>query len=185
MFRQVQDEPLLSALLGYWDGKRGARPMPARRDIDPVEMGGSLLPHLALVDLAVGGARARFRLVGTSLVRGFGFDPTGERVDDGASGYFAELARFCASAALRRAPVHWTADFRWGARNRLDVRHLVLPLTHGGADPAIALAGIVFASGDVRPPTIARLEAGGARLSPVEDPCAALAAVFEPVTCLA
>ena len=34
----------------YWRGKAGARPLPSRSDIDPVEIP-RLLPHIMLVDV--------------------------------------------------------------------------------------------------------------------------------------
>ena len=36
--------------LQYWLEKKGDRPMPGRRDLDPIEMPG-LLPHVILLDV--------------------------------------------------------------------------------------------------------------------------------------
>src|SRR5579884_2075511 len=69
--------PALGTLLRYWRVKRGTAAMPARRDIDPLEIGPELLPHLVLADLFDRGTRVRFRLVGTQIVKRLGFDPTG------------------------------------------------------------------------------------------------------------
>ncbi|MGH6995294.1 MAG: PAS domain-containing protein, partial [Stellaceae bacterium] len=55
--------PVLDSLLRYWNDKRGAeRPMPERKEIDPLEMGARLLPHLLLCDLFDRGNRVRFRV---------------------------------------------------------------------------------------------------------------------------
>jgi hypothetical protein len=71
-------DPVLGAAL-YWRAKRGSRSMPARRDIDPVEMP-KLLPHLVLIDHV--GDRYRFRLVGSELVYAYGRDYTGHYADE-------------------------------------------------------------------------------------------------------
>ena len=56
--------PALGGLLGYWQSKRvGARPMPSRRDLDPVEMAPEWLPLVTLVDIEAGTGRLRFRLI--------------------------------------------------------------------------------------------------------------------------
>jgi hypothetical protein len=51
--------------LAYWQGKCGARRMPRRGDIDPVEMP-DLLPYVRLVDVVAPG-QYRYRVVGTEL----------------------------------------------------------------------------------------------------------------------
>jgi hypothetical protein len=79
----------LGALFNYWEKKRGTRRMPARRDIDPIEMDRRVLPHLMLCELSAHGNLIRFRLVGTSLAKRLGFDPTGQCLADlPAADYF-------------------------------------------------------------------------------------------------
>ena len=59
----------LGAVLRYWEKKRGKRRMPARRDIDPIEMDRRVLPQLMLCEVSAHGNLVRFRLVGTSLAK--------------------------------------------------------------------------------------------------------------------
>ena len=66
---ELFDHATLSALLRYWEDKRAGRRMPARSDIDPIEMGKRLLPHLMLCEISEHGNAIRIRLVGTSLVK--------------------------------------------------------------------------------------------------------------------
>jgi hypothetical protein len=73
-------DPRLQALYDYWDGKRGGRAMPARPDLDPLEMR-DWLGHLVLIDVTAEGG-FRYRLYGTKLVDSFGIDMTGRSVDD-------------------------------------------------------------------------------------------------------
>lgn len=157
------DDPVLSALFRYWNDKRDGRPLPDRGDIDPLEMGPHLLPHLVLCDLIDRAARIRYRLVGTNIVKRFGFDPTGQFLSQSPEGaYFDGLATLHQVAFLERAPAYSASRFRWGVNRRLDVHHLLLPLTNGGAAPGIALLGLVFRSGETFPPPL-RLLAGEAQ----------------------
>lgn len=57
-------------LFRYWQDKRGPRPYPARRDIDPLDIP-RLLPSIFLVDIVDGDNGERdfhYRLVGTRIV---------------------------------------------------------------------------------------------------------------------
>ncbi|HXQ53259.1 MAG TPA: PAS domain-containing protein [Stellaceae bacterium] len=150
--------PVLGSLLRYWQVKRGTRALPSRRDIDPLEMGPDLLPHLLLADLLDRGTRVRFRLVGTSVVKRIGFDPTGRYLDGEMSGGWWELlASLHRLVYSERAPVYAESQFVWGSGRRMRAQHLLLPLVQDGTDPAIALGGIAFASDEVFPPTIRAL----------------------------
>lgn len=75
------DDRILLNLASYWAAKRGL-PLPQRRDIDPLDMPRSLLPHLALVEPVEGGPVVRFRLIGTELVQRYGRDATGKTSAD-------------------------------------------------------------------------------------------------------
>ncbi|HLT77666.1 MAG TPA: PAS domain-containing protein [Ferrovibrio sp.] len=54
----------------YWERKRAGRPMPARRDIDPLEIT-ALLPHVVLLDVLhdsdFGPLDFRYRVMGTAV----------------------------------------------------------------------------------------------------------------------
>jgi len=70
----------LQRVYGYWKSKRGSRHLPARRDIDPLDLG-FVLGDIALVDVLQDPLRFRFRLDGTNQVQRFGFDMTGKLLD--------------------------------------------------------------------------------------------------------
>lgn len=150
------DHPTLAPLLAYWQTKRGARALPARRDIDPLEIAPALLPHLLLADLLDRGTRARFRLVGTVAVKRLGFDPTGKYLEHEKGAWFDLLAALNRLVYCERAPVYAESLFTWGNR-RLETQLLLLPLIQDGPDPAIALAGLGFRSSDPFPPTLRAL----------------------------
>lgn len=71
------DEPLLHAVREYWRGKRRDRRMPARADLDVLELR-PFMGSMFLIDVLAGGAEFRFRLIGTLLVERFGRDSTGK-----------------------------------------------------------------------------------------------------------
>lgn len=74
-----QCSPRIRRTWDYWTEKRGARPMPSRRDIDPAEIP-DLLPYLVLTEVLAEPPFLRYRLVGTKQVAIRGHDPTGQPV---------------------------------------------------------------------------------------------------------
>jgi hypothetical protein len=157
---EVFNHATLSALFRYWDEKRSGRAMPARRDIDPIEIGPRLLPHLMLCELVERGSRIRFRLVGTLLVKRLGYDPTGKWLADlPKSDYLDFLARMVRLSYAEAAPIFADSTFRWGVKGKLDAHHLLLPLTTSGGDAGIVMVGTAFMSEEVFPPQIRQLDA--------------------------
>jgi hypothetical protein len=75
----IEANPILRILWSYWKERRGDRQMPARDDIDPIDIP-TILPHLQLVETIDG--RFRFRLAGTAIVEAYGAELTGKYVDD-------------------------------------------------------------------------------------------------------
>jgi hypothetical protein len=71
--------PRIRRFHGYWNGKRGGRPMPSRADIDPAEIK-DLLPGIILIDVSHDPLKLTYRLVGTNEVQARGSDPTGQDV---------------------------------------------------------------------------------------------------------
>jgi hypothetical protein len=82
MSYNYRDDPLLGPGLAYWMCKRGSRSMPRKADIDPTEIPARLLPNLQIIEVIGGGARFRYRLVGTALVDAYGKDFTGKHPDE-------------------------------------------------------------------------------------------------------
>jgi hypothetical protein len=79
--------PRLAALLRYWNQKRRARPMPARRDIDPIEIP-SLLPIVVLA--RVKGGEVRMRIMGEDAVDIYRRDVRDREVRDFEFGAFTK-----------------------------------------------------------------------------------------------
>ncbi len=86
-------DPLLQQLFRYWDGKRAGREMPARGDVDPLDLR-FILGQLILVDvLPEKPPRFRIRLHGTELARRAGYELTGKMLDELPSTEFRTLAQ--------------------------------------------------------------------------------------------
>jgi hypothetical protein len=77
-----RDDPILGSALAFWAGKRAGRAMPCKRDIDPVELPPKVLPNLQLIEVIAGGARFRYRLIGTALAEAYGRDFSGQHPDE-------------------------------------------------------------------------------------------------------
>lgn len=78
-------DPILGRAYEYWQSKCGTRPMPRRSDIEPKDII-RLLPYLQITELLDGGARIRYRLVGTAIVNAYGEELTGKYFDEVFSG---------------------------------------------------------------------------------------------------
>lgn len=70
----------LGELLDYWNGKRAGRAIPARRDIDPLELK-SHLGRLHLIDVEYAPFRLRLRMMGVTSTETLGRDMTGRYFD--------------------------------------------------------------------------------------------------------
>ncbi|HEY7687713.1 MAG TPA: PAS domain-containing protein [Dongiaceae bacterium] len=81
--------PAIAELYGYWNRKRGERPMPQRSEIDPADITRHL-PGLQLIEVKRDPLDFVYRLVGTREVSARGHDPTGRRVAESFFGQTAE-----------------------------------------------------------------------------------------------
>lgn len=139
--------PTLSFLKDYWDSKRGARPMPSRADIHPVEMK-QHLGWVVLADALEGFTDFRYRTIGTSVTRYIMADATGRT----ASEVFSEYGQAAVNgviAAYRKcardhAIVHAYGPADWLDRDFLDFESLYLPLSDDGRTSNMVLSAVLF-----------------------------------------
>ncbi len=127
--------PELRAVKEYWDGKRGARAMARRGDIDPVELR-SHLSCLSLVDVLEGGRDYRFRLLGTEFSRLFGRDSTGKTIREVYGGGDPEILSWMLGSydgVLRsKRPVLRRGSVRAVDKDFIAIDGLLLPLSEDG-----------------------------------------------------
>ena len=130
----LSEEPLLAGFVAYWEAKRGAREVPEKRDIDPTEIDRALLPYIAIGELE-GGARVRYRLVGTGITGRHGIDATGKYVDEVLRGAYGDYIRgLLAETTRKRRPIYSEAVSRHGGGQYLRVKRVMMPLSDGGRE---------------------------------------------------
>ena len=133
-------------LFDYWRSKASPDNLPARRDIDPVEIP-MLLPWITLydVDWAEGRPRFRFRLVGTGIVRRYGRDATGMWFEDAYEGEILErqVAAFSEVATMGR-PLADSLSAPISGKEFITSHKLILPLADDGARVDHMVAVILF-----------------------------------------
>lgn len=123
--------PKIRALYDYWDGRRRGRAMPARADLDPIDIP-ALLPNVFMVDAPAVGPMT-YRVFGTALVVLFGRDLTGLPLGEGARPeHVPEVrARYARIVAERRPFYHRARLFEQG-NDFTDVERVILPLSPDG-----------------------------------------------------
>lgn len=77
-------------LYGFWlERWRPGRP-PSRADLLPEELG-PLLPQTFLIEVEPGSGRLRYRLVGSGIAAGLGYDSSGRYLDEVSAGFPEEV----------------------------------------------------------------------------------------------
>jgi hypothetical protein len=142
-------EPMIASIHAYWQSKCAGRTMPARRDIDMVEIDRSILPFLILHDVVRtpddARPRYRYRLIGTGIVNAIGADVTHRFLDDVLS-----PARLCHVVdwldAAERTGLPMTLDMPLAFPNRdfRGARRIVLPLSDSGDRPDILMCCVAL-----------------------------------------
>jgi hypothetical protein len=140
--------PETAEIYHYWDSKRAGRPMPFRRDIDPLEIP-ARLPCLMLVDVVPPPEEFRYRLVGTLLCTVRGYDPTGRPVFENFFGKGLGRGRSEIQTLYRLVRDTGKPVFAWDSVAVPDPRlrdegALLLPLTKTGTSVDMVMGYIHF-----------------------------------------
>jgi hypothetical protein len=149
-----RNDPILGRAYEYWQSKCGERAMPSRRDIDPSEIT-RLLPHLQIHEFVDGGARIRYRLVGTAVAATYGVDHTGKYFDEIFAGerlrYFEDNYRLMCRE--RRPILMFT---RYVSRKDIELicHRVVMPLSENDAavNQALVATSFQFPAESIREP---------------------------------
>ena len=141
----IANDPILSSLWRYWDAKRGRRRMPLRSDIEPAEIP-RLLPHLQLVD-RVAGKGFRYRLTGSAIAQGYGFDATGKLTQEILTPARHKIASGHYSLVFDTArPLFARNGYIKGSFTVVMISRIILPLSLDGESVGMLLLGHTFAS---------------------------------------
>ena len=130
-------------LYGYWQRKLQGRRMPARSDIDPLDLK-SVLPNLILLDVQPKPLDFRYRVAGTRTYDIFGFDLTGRSVRDIGPSPVADGVWASLEALTRDGyPQHVHLEFATPKGYARSYRVLRLPLGDDGVtvDRVLVLSG--------------------------------------------
>lgn len=142
-------------LLDYWQARKPADGLPARRDIDPADFPKRILPRLAViaVESADGEFRYRYRLAGTEIVSRAGRDPTGKTFEDLYEGDYLETARALYDGLRRSGEPHFSQRVYpiGDGESFLRYDRLILPLAadHRAVDQFLLLIVVVEQGGTV------------------------------------
>ncbi len=145
---QYRDSAILAAFVDYWNAKRGEREMPGRQDIDPAEIP-QLLPHITLIDVIDGGARFRYRLVGTAVVDGFNRNHTGRHVDELDVPQFGRDALHIQyrSVLRKRRPIYLRNIYVMAGNVEAVTPRVLAPLSRDGQAIDMIISALVFEYG--------------------------------------
>jgi hypothetical protein len=124
--------PSLQNLHEYWNAQRGTRSMPARSDIDPVDLK-PILPVMILIDVVPDPRRYVYRLVGTHEVEMRGSDPTGKPVEEAYYAESAEDTTYYLDRVVRtRQPVLYRGTYQPLSTRTQREDVIFLPLSNNG-----------------------------------------------------
>ena len=139
----IRDARLLG-LFHYWHGKCQGRVMPARRDIDPIEMR-QWLGNLLLVDFPPDPLQYRIRLDGVNLVQFYSSSREGRGVEVMTSEEERRIVLPQYMTVLeKKQPAYYETQFVTSEGIVTSQRKLLLPLSEDGERVNMVLGGIYF-----------------------------------------
>jgi hypothetical protein len=133
--------PIVAEIHDYYQSKRRSRPMPARQDLDVLDIP-LLMPHALMVDVLHDDFR--FRLFGTKVVEIWGRDLTGRRLSElPALDMVRWIAQSYAAVRDRRQVLHDLVERPFGGVRSYE--RLLMPLSNDGRMVNIILAAVDYA----------------------------------------
>jgi hypothetical protein len=130
----------LRELADYWKARRGDRPMPARADIDPIDLKRHLA-SLILADILYDPMRVHFRVVGTDLETQLGSRLTGKTID-ASEGAFFKPYQACAEQ-VRPIREYVRYDFDDGGPIG-EFERLLMPLSEDGETVTMVFGEAIY-----------------------------------------
>jgi hypothetical protein len=141
----ANDDPAFARLHAYWRGKCRGSLLPARADIDPLEIPPDLLPGIVLLELESqddGRRRFRLRLFGSDVEAMTGSDETGRYYDEVTDqpGLYDKIDALLGQLIADRRPIYMAAPSGAEGRGFLWFGRLALPLAADGKTVDMVLA---------------------------------------------
>jgi hypothetical protein len=139
------ESPRLVDFVRYWETKRRGDRLPARADIDALEMK-RFLGDVFMIDVVGAPPRFRYRLVGVNIVRDVGRDSTGRFQDEiYPPEQAAENAAHYRWICEHRRPTRNYGVINWVGRNFLRYEIANVPLARDGATVDIIMGCMAVA----------------------------------------
>lgn len=134
--------------VAHWRDLARGRPMPCRRDFDPLAVT-ALMPHIMLKDIRRDPLDFRYRVVGTTVRHHSSADYTGRWMSDiPHQGPESVVWAVCASVATQAAPILLRPPYAGPQRDFIWLEAAVMPLSDAdGNPPAMLLLFIDFLQG--------------------------------------
>jgi len=142
-FEDQLDHPRLREFYTYWQSKRHGNKLPARRDIDPIEVP-RLLPTLVLIDVVreSGGPRFRYRLIGSEVVDKHRENFTGQWIDEAIGPEAGARVIDNMKRVVETGEPHiWSSKMAMEGREHVAFTRLICPLADDG-EAVDTLAGV-------------------------------------------
>ena len=124
--------PTNQASLAYWQSQCGDRPMPARADLDPLDIP-KLLPQVLLIDVNRTQHDFRYRVVGTRLADYMLADYTGKWMSEiEHQRPPSQVFSACETVVERREPIIGNVPYVGKYADYKTVEALIMPLSSDG-----------------------------------------------------
>lgn len=138
--------PLLKCLLSIYKEAKGARLMPSRQELDPIDLPTALLPNLLLIDVEAGPSlRFRWRLIGTTITRIMGRDSTGKFWDElYDADVLSALSETSTWVVENRRPLRTVTRAPIEERNFQVSENLELPLSEDGVTVSMIMVAAMY-----------------------------------------
>jgi hypothetical protein len=140
------DNPTLLRFLDYWRSKCRTGGLPARADIDPVDIH-EMLPGIIIIEIVEEGGRTRyrFRLFGTAHVEYNLRDLTGMCIDEVFRPDDADKTEAAyATIAESREPHYWRTNVMLPGREFVYYERVMAPLSSDGETVDMLIGMFVF-----------------------------------------
>ena len=138
--------PVLCDLFTYWNRIRGDRAMPARRDLDPLDIP-ALLPWVLLTDVRRDPLDFRYRLIGTAVAERSRRDYTGRHFSELPHTRPDSIVWQVRAAVVETRRPQWALAPYTGTTQGLNVKSvsgIYLPLSADGETVDMILSGAAY-----------------------------------------
>lgn len=142
---QIQ-HPVLRSALAVWERARGAKAMPARADIDVLDIPRAVLAHILLIDVEPGPPeRFRWRLIGTHITGTLGRDSTGRYLDELYEPKAVDVLLTGPRWVMRhRRPVRTLGHASFAGKSHIRSENVDMPLSDDGERVSMIFVATVF-----------------------------------------